>query len=46
MIKVLIELEVGEQPTDKEVAEKLHELVDSAEPINWKYEEKDKGDED
>ena len=39
MIKVLIELEVGEQPTDKEVAEKLHELVDSAEPINWRIEQ-------
>jgi len=35
-MKVLIELEVEEYPTDKEVAEKLHELVDSAEPIYWR----------
>jgi hypothetical protein len=36
MIRVLIELEVEEYPTDKEVALKLHQLVDSAEPIYWR----------
>ena len=31
--KVYVELEMSGYPTDKEVAEKLHELLDSAEPL-------------
>ena len=33
--KVFVELEVVGYPTDKEVAEELHELLDSAEPIMY-----------
>jgi hypothetical protein len=33
--KVYVELEMSGYPTDKEVAEKLHELLDSAEPIMY-----------
>ena len=31
--KVYVELELSGYPTDKEVTEKLHELLDSAEPL-------------
>tara|TARA_R110000868_G_scaffold276422_1_gene536080 strand:- start:237 stop:620 length:384 start_codon:yes stop_codon:yes gene_type:complete len=33
--KVFVELDVVGYPTDKDVAEKLHELLDSAEPIMY-----------
>ena len=33
--KVYVELDMSGYPTDKEVAEKLHELLDSAEPIMY-----------
>ena len=33
--KVFVELDVVGYPTDKEVTEKLHELLDSAEPIMY-----------
>jgi len=33
--KVFVELEVVGYPTDKEVAEELHELLDSSEPIMY-----------
>jgi hypothetical protein len=33
--KVFVELKVVGYPTDKEVAEELHELLDSAEPIMY-----------
>ena len=33
--KVFVELEILGYPTDKEVAEELHELLDSAEPIMY-----------
>jgi hypothetical protein len=33
--KVFVELEVVGYPTDKEVAEELHELLDSAEPLMY-----------
>ena len=36
--KVYVELEMSGYPTDKEVAEKLHELLDSAEPIMYRIE--------
>jgi len=36
--KVFVELEMSGYPTDKEVTEKLHELLDSAEPIVYRLE--------
>ena len=33
--KVYVELDMSGYPTDKEVTEKLHELLDSAEPIMY-----------
>ncbi len=33
--KVFVELDMTGYPTDKDVAEKLHELLDSAEPIMY-----------
>ena len=36
MIRVLIELELDEYPTDKEVELELHKLVDSREPVMWR----------
>ena len=39
MIRVLIELELDEYPTDKEVELELHKLVDSREPIWWRVED-------
>jgi len=36
--KVYVELDMSGYPTDKEVAEKLHELLDSAEPIVYRLE--------
>ena len=36
--KVYVELDMSGYPTDKEVAEKLHELLDSAEPIMYRLE--------
>ena len=33
--KVFVELDMVGYPTDKEVTEKLHELLDSAEPIMY-----------
>ena len=36
--KVFVELDVVGYPTDKDVAEKLHELLDSAEPIMYRLE--------
>ena len=36
--KVYVELEMSGYPTDKEVTEKLHELLDSAEPIMYSLE--------
>jgi len=34
--KVYVELEMSGYPTDKEVTEKLHELLDSAEPVVYR----------
>ena len=39
MIRVLIELELDEYPTDKEVELELHKLVDSLEPVMWRVED-------
>ena len=36
--KVYVELDMSGYPTDKEVTEKLHELLDSAEPIMYRIE--------
>ena len=36
--KVFVELDMVGYPTDKEVTEKLHELLDSAEPIVYRLE--------
>ena len=36
--KVYVELEMSGYPTDKEVTEKLHELLDSAEPVVYRFE--------
>ena len=36
--KVFVELDMVGYPTDKEVTEKLHELLDSAEPIMYRLE--------
>ena len=33
--KVYVELDMSGYPTDKEVAEKLHELLDSREPLDY-----------
>ena len=39
MIRVLIELELDEYPTDKEVELELHKLVDNLEPIMWRVDD-------
>ena len=39
MIRILIELEFNEYPTDKEVELKLHELIDNREPVMWRVDE-------
>jgi|TARA_B110000438_G_scaffold240756_1_gene239560 hypothetical protein len=36
--KVYVELDMSGYPTDKEVTEKLHELLDSAEPVVYRLE--------
>ena len=38
--KVYVELDMSGYPTDKEVTEKLHELLDSAEPIMYRLKPK------
>ena len=35
-VKVLVELEFNDYPTDKEVELELHKLVDSREPVMWR----------
>ena len=38
-VKVLVELEFNNYPTDKEVELELHKLVDSLEPVMWRVED-------
>ena len=38
-VKVLVELEFYDYPTDKEVELELHKLVDNLEPVMWRVED-------
>ena len=38
-VKVLVELEFNNYPTDKEVELELHKLVDSLEPVMWRLDD-------
>ena len=38
-VKVLVELEFNNYPTDKEVELELHKLVDSLEPVMWRVDD-------
>ena len=38
-VKVLVELEFYEYPTDKEVELELHKLVDNLEPVMWRIDD-------
>ena len=38
-VKVLVELEFNDYPTDKEVELELHKLVDNLEPVMWRVED-------
>ena len=38
-VKVLVELEFNDYPTDKEVELELHKLVDSLEPVMWRLDD-------